>query len=152
MAFYSTLDRSIFAYALSRLEQRKAELDAQIDSINRQLGRELTPGAGGHSSPDEVVAAPAARKQRRKSRRKSTMSAEGKARIAAAQRKRWAAKKAAEGTRGVSVQKSAPRKSRFTPEVRKRLAEAMKRRWAAKRAEGAVKKAGREKPAAKKSA
>jgi hypothetical protein len=149
MAFYSTLDRSIFAYALSRLEQRKAELDAQIDSINRQLGRELTPGAGGHSSPDEAVAAPAARKQRRKSRRKSTMSAEGKARIAAAQRKRWAAKKAAEGAPGASAQKAAPRKARFTPEVRKRLAEAMKRRWAAKRAASAAKKATPDKAAAK---
>jgi len=150
MAFYSTLDRSVFEYALNRLEQRKAELDAQIGSLIQQLGREMTPGSD--SSLAEAVAAPAARKQRRKSRRKSTMSAAGKARIAEAQRKRWAAKKAAEGASGASARKAAPPKARFTPEVRKRLAEAMKQRWAAKKAAAAAKTTTREKPAAKKSA
>jgi hypothetical protein len=88
MAFYSALDRSIFEFALTRLEQRKAELDAQIGSIFRQLGRTVTPVPGSDSSPAAAVDQAA-----RKRRRKPGMSAEGKARVAAAQRKRWAALK-----------------------------------------------------------
>jgi hypothetical protein len=96
MAFYTALDRTIFEFALTRLQQRKAELDAQIGSVLRQLGRKLTPAVGSDSSPAAAVAEPAARKRRRK----SGMSAEGKARVAAAQRKRWAAlKKKAKGSK-----------------------------------------------------
>ena len=86
------------------------------------------------------------------------MSAEGRARIAEAQRKRWALKKKAKGASsgssqpGAGARKAAPRKSRFTPEVRKRLAEAMKQRWAAKKAAAAATTTTRDKGAAKKTA
>lgn len=88
------------------------------------------------------------------------MTAEGKARLVAALKRRWAAKKrAAKKATAVAPVEVAPafattpaatpvkRKPRFTPEGRKRLAEAMKRRWAVKRAGSAVKKAGRKKTA-----
>jgi hypothetical protein len=74
-----------------------------------------------------------------------------------AQRKRWAAKKAAAeavpDTPAEISEKVAPRrKARFTAEGRARLAEAMKRRWAVKRAASAVKKTTRKKRAAAKAA
>ena len=77
------------------------------------------------------------------------MTAAGRKRVAEAQRKRWAAKKAAATVPDSSAQKAAPRKVRFTPEGRLRLAEAMKRRWAIKRAASAVKKATRKNAARK---
>ena len=48
------------------------------------------------------------------------------------QKRRWAAKKAAES---IAADTPAPA-SRLTPEGRKKLADAMKRRWAVKRAAG----------------
>jgi hypothetical protein len=86
--------------------------------------------------------------------RKGGMSAEGKSRLIAALKARWAAKKAAANGPVVSAPApaaatSVPRKPRFTAEGRKKLADAMKRRWAVKRAASAVKKqAGRPKKAA----
>ena len=78
--------------------------------------------------------------------RKGGMSAEGKKRLVAALKARWAAKKAAANVPIISeptptTETSAPRKPRFTAEGRKKLADAMKRRWAVKRAASAVKKA-----------
>lgn len=95
MAFYSILDRSIFEFALTGLEQRKAELDGQIASIRRQLGQTAKSDGAGDASTLEAPAARATRKRRRKTK----MSAEGKARIAAAQRKRWAAIKKAKAAK-----------------------------------------------------
>jgi hypothetical protein len=79
------------------------------------------------------------------------MSEEGKKRLIAALKARWAAKKAAANAPVVSepaptAETSAPSKPRFTAEGRKKLADAMKRRWAVKRAASAVKK-GRKKAA-----
>jgi hypothetical protein len=84
-----------------------------------------------------------------KTARKGGMSAEGKKRLIAALKARWAAKKAAANAPVVSApvptaEVPGPRKPRFTAEGRKKLADAMKRRWAVKRAASAVKK-GRKK-------
>lgn len=65
------------------------------------------------------------------------------------QKKRWAAKKAAEAAPTAMPAKAARRKPRLTPEGRERLAEAMRQRWAAKRAGSAVKKMARKQPAKK---
>lgn len=60
------------------------------------------------------------------------LSAAGRAAIAAAQRQRWAAQKAA----AVAAEASpAPKKRVFTVAARKRMAAAQKRRWAAKNKE-----------------
>ena len=75
-------------------------------------------------------------KQGRKRRR---MSAAARAKIAEAQRQRWAKQKgtAAQGKRGKSSKSAAgPKKKRnggITPEGRAKLAAAMKARWAARR-------------------
>jgi hypothetical protein len=67
---------------------------------------------------------------------KRRMSAAGRAKIAVAQRSRWAKKKAG-GT--VAVSKS-PRKQRgLTPAGRKRLSQLMKARWAARKRANAKK-------------
>jgi len=84
--------------------------------------------------------------------RKGGITPAGRRRLSAALRKRWAAKKAAEGVAATSPKNAAPRKVRLTPEGRKRLAEAMKRRWAVKRAASTVKKTVRKQRAAKKAA
>jgi hypothetical protein len=84
--------------------------------------------------------------------RKGGMTPEGRKRLSAALKKRWAAKKAAaEGATAAAPQK-APRKGGMTDDGRRRLAEAMKRRWAVKRAASAVKKTGRNKRVARKAA
>jgi hypothetical protein len=73
------------------------------------------------------------------------MSPEGKSRLIAALKARWAAKKAAANAPVVSgpaptAKTPVSPKRTFTAEGRKRLADAMKRRWAVKRAASAVKK------------
>lgn len=77
-----TLNRELLTAALVGYEAQSAELKAKIAEIREQL-----------ESPIEVMA-----KQRRKihaiakkGKRKGGMSAEGRARIAAASKKRWAA-------------------------------------------------------------
>jgi hypothetical protein len=77
------------------------------------------------------------------------MSPEGKQRLIAALKRRWAARKRAAKKAAVAgLVATAPgptpakRKGGMTPEGRRRLAEALKRRWAVKRAASAVKKAG----------
>jgi hypothetical protein len=74
-------------------------------------------------------------------KRKEGMTPEGRKRLSAALRKRWAVKKAAEGVQAANPQKPARRKARFTPEGRQRLAEAMRRRWAVKRTAAQAKSA-----------
>ena len=87
--------------------------------------------------------------------KKRTLSAAGRRRIIEATKKRWAAKRAAEGAQsgagaatkkvGKGATEQAPakanRKGILTPEGRQRLADAMKRRWAIKRGPAATKKA-----------
>jgi hypothetical protein len=82
-------------------------------------GSEPTPAA-------EASIAPATRKGR--------MTREGRKRLSAALRKRWALKKKAAEVAAVSAHTAAPRKVRLTPEGRRRLSAVMKRRWAVKRA------------------
>jgi hypothetical protein len=86
--------------------------------------------------------------------RKGGMSPEGKRRLIAALKRRWAAKKrAAKKAAAASVPGLAPtipdkrKRGGVTPEGRQKLADAMRRRWAVKRAASAVKKAGRKRAA-----
>jgi hypothetical protein len=135
MPRFQNIDRSILEVALAALENQKAELEAMIESARRQLG--ARPVQKDEGAP---AAQPAAR---RKKGRKRTMSAEARARIAEAQRKRWAASKKgsapAEKTSAAPAAKAAapaPASKRggkrvMSPEARKRIAEAQRKRWAA---------------------
>ena len=91
--------------------KRATEIREQIDRLEAELAR-----LAGGAAPFAVAAAPV---------RKGTMSPEGRARVAAAQRRRWAKVKA--------VKKPAPKakaKRNMSPEGRARIIAAQKARWA----------------------
>jgi hypothetical protein len=116
------------SHVIWQLEQRKAAIGRALEAL-----RSLEGGAPAQES----------------SSRRGGMSPEGKQRLIAALKRRWAARKRAAKKAAVAgLVATAPgptpakRKGGMTPEGRRRLAEALKRRWAVKRAASAVKKAG----------
>jgi hypothetical protein len=106
-----TLTPDILQAALSGLEAQRERIDGQISELRRLLGTNQATVA------------------------KRPMSAAGRARIAAAQRKRWAE---AKGT--ASAAKPEKRKRKLSAAGRKAIADAAKRRWAALRASKAAAK------------
>jgi hypothetical protein len=126
-----------FGDIISLLERQKTVIDKALDAL-RGLDRvdgNAPPASARTATPSPVT-------------RKRGMTPEGKKRLIAALKKRWAAKKAAQ-TSASATPTAAPlavpttKKHAITDAGRKRLAEAMKRRWAVKRAGSAVKKTGR---------
>jgi len=115
-----------------------------LDGIIKQLERQKKVIERAVAALRDVEGTPAP------ATRKGGMTPAGRRRLSAALKKRWAAKRAAEGAPAASPAKAERRKARLTPEGRKRLAESMKRRWAVKRAASAVKKTARKTRAAKK--
>ena len=122
---------------IARLERQGKTIERALTALREVEGIEAAAPASSSSEP---------------AKRKGGMTPEGRKRLSAALRKRWAAKKAAEGAPAASPKQAATRKGGMTEEGRRRLAEAMKRRWAIKRAGSAVKKAVRKKRATKKAA
>ncbi len=119
MALYLTND--IIAAAIEGFEGQKARIDKQIAEL-RQLQR-------GESTEQAVSASATSRKGR-------TMSAAGRARIAEAQRKRWAALK---GQSPAASTAKVQKKRRLSAAGRKAISDATKKRWALKRAEAGKK-------------
>jgi len=78
-----TQDTSFLEAALVGYQQELDRITAAIADLQKRLGKR-----GGGGFPGPFTKAPAARKKRH-------ISAEGRARIAEAQRKRWAARKKA---------------------------------------------------------
>ena len=108
------LTPDILQAALIGLEAQRHRLDGQISEVRQLLGsnsRSAVPAA----TPETP------------SQRKRTMSAAARARIAAAQRKRWAETKAA------SAPEKVVRKRKLSAAGRKAIVDAAKRRWAALR-------------------
>ena len=96
----------------------------QIEKLQATLSS-LIGGSGSVASAPKAASTPVAKAGKR------TMSAEARARIAAAQRARWAK------SRGVSKAPAAPptkKKGKLSPEGRAKIVAALKARWAAKRA------------------
>ena len=114
---------------IAQLERQKTGIERALAALRKAEGIEAPA-----TTTPAAVAPPI---------RKGGMTAEGRKRLSAALKKRWAAKKAAESSPAVSPQKPVPRKVRITPEGRKRLAEAMRRRWAVKRTAAQAGKRGR---------
>lgn len=104
------LNTELVTAAIAGFEEQKKRLDAHIAELRNMLLPEGTNGAG-----------PAPNKRR--------MSAAARARIAAAQKKRWAEarKQAAPASSGAHIRK----KRRLSAAGRKAIIEATKRRWAA---------------------
>ena len=88
-------------------------------------------------APIKTVKAPKAKKR--------TMSPEGRARISAATKARWAARRAGNESKVVVAPKAAKvkKKSGLTPEGRAKLAANMKARWAARKAGKPAAKVGK---------
>ena len=112
------LDREVITAAIDGFEEQKKRINAQIAELRQML-------TGGVSSDGADLSRATTRRRR--------MSAAARARIAAAQRKRWAAQRTAGPESGTS---SAPvrKKRKLSAAGRKAIIEATKRRWAAVRA------------------
>jgi hypothetical protein len=119
-----------FASVIAQLEQQRTAIDKALTALRDIDGAGPAPIA-------EALSAPATRK--------GGMTAEGKERLVAALKKRWAAKKkaakkaaavAAPAETASATAAPAKRKGGMTEEGRKKLAEAMKRRWALAKAQG----------------
>ena len=119
---------------ITDLEKQKTAIDKALAALRMIEGGETGAEPTAKSTPN----APATRRGR--------MSPEGKRRLIAALKKRWAVKKAAANA-GAAPAKAAASNGRISEEGRKRLAEAMKKRWAVKRAASSIKKVGRTKAA-----
>ena len=114
MAKQSQIEQSLLAAALSGLEFERARLDAVISEIRTELTQSDAGRPAKVASDTAQKAAP----------KKGGMTAAGKRRIAAAQRKRWALLKASQ---------AAPKKARrkMSAEGRANIIAATKKRWAA---------------------
>jgi len=111
-------DEGFLRAALIGYESEKARIEATITQIRAQLGQR-GPGRPRVITDGMQPSAPKGR----------TMSASARRKIAAAQRKRWAALK-----RGKTEQEKPKKKRRLSAAGRKAIIEATKKRWAAIRA------------------
>ena len=107
------LDQAFLEAALVGYLQQRDQMDAKILEIQKQLGGSTTT-----------------------SQRSREMSAAARERIAAAQRKRWAAFH--KSTPATAAKKAPAKKRQLSPAARKRIADATRKRWAAYRAQKAA--------------
>ena len=115
---------NLSAQQLRKAADLKEKIDGLQDQLNAILGGEVP-------TPADAETPPAQKNGRRK------VGAEGRARMAAAQRARWAAKRI-EGpskTAPATVSKWKPKRY-ISPSLRKARSEAMKARWAKARRAG----------------
>ena len=90
----STPSREILEAALTGLESQRQKLDEQISEVRRLLsGR----GFAAKASKSAASSGNSSASRRGGARRKRALSAEARARIAAAQKKRWAAFRKSQG-------------------------------------------------------
>ena len=115
------IDNSILEMALLGYQARRAEVMEKMAEIERQLG-----AYGKGAKADGATAA---------TKPKREMSAAGRARIAEAQRKRWAVSK----QQPVAAKATGKPKRRLSAAGRAAIIAATKKRWALKRAEAAKK-------------
>ena len=108
------VNTDIIDAAIQGFEYQKAQIDRRIAEL-----RALRSG-----EPVSPVNAPAAPRRGRRA-----LSTEARQRIAAAQRKRWAASR-----KGTAAVKEAPKKRRLSAAGRRAIIAATKKRWAALRA------------------
>ena len=110
-----------------------SQLETQREAIQRAL--EALRSISGSSSLSSGAKGAAPRGRTRKRR----LSPEGRARIIAATKKRWAAQRAAQGRNAkAGTANTGKRKRRkLSAEARKKIAEAQRKRWAEQRKEAA---------------
>ena len=81
-------DPALLAAALEGLELQRQRVDAQIATVRSMMVGRMAPAAAATASATKAPKAPKAAKANRKKR---VLSEEARNRIAAAQKKRWAA-------------------------------------------------------------
>jgi hypothetical protein len=111
------IDQPLLEAALVGYLHQREEIAAKINEIQQQLSHAPKSTAGSGSRSHE-------------------MSAAARARIAAAQRKRWAEFHKSNGKKSASPKTSAKRV--LSPAARKRIADATRKRWIAYRAQKAA--------------
>jgi hypothetical protein len=116
-------DNTLLEMAIVGYQSRLETISAKIADIKAQLGQR------GPGRPKATVAA-AAETEHAAPQKRRTMSKAGRARIAAAQRARWAALKKQQAQ---PVQPAKPKKRKFSAAGLKAIREATKKRWAAYR-------------------
>jgi hypothetical protein len=122
-------DDTLLEMAIVGYQIELERISARIAEINEQLGKR---GPGRPKSNSAMAVATATDQATPKKR--STMSAAGRARIAAAQRARWAAQKRQQGQPAKPVapaQPAKPKKRKMSAAGLKAIREATKKRWAA---------------------
>ena len=148
--------------SLLSLTEKKDELLQGIEEVHAEIIRTLKGGVVGvveiiksqtatprsASAANTAVAAAPVKTVKVPKAKKRTMSAEGRARISAATKARWAARRTVKAAKFVVASKAAKpakvkKKSGLTPEGRAKLAANMKARWAARKAGKPVAKVGR---------
>ena len=138
--------------SLLSLTEKKDELLQGIEEVHAEIIRTLQGGVVGvveiiksqtatprSASAAKTPVAVAPVKTVKPAKAKRTMSAEGRARISAATKARWAARRAGKAAKVIVAPKAGKpaklkKKSGLTPEGRAKLAANMKARWAARRA------------------
>lgn len=127
--------------------QRAIQISEQIQKLEAELASALNWISSGKSTnPSPKRGRPRKLQQadgggseagngRSTGKRKRKMSAEGRAKIAAAQRARWAKQKGTAGpATAVAIEEPAAKKKRkLSPEARARIVAAVKARWAKKK-------------------
>ena len=106
---------------ISQLETQRSAIDRAISALREVAGK----------SPLAKVTSPSSNGQPRKRH----LSPEGRRRIIAATKKRWAAKRT-NGAGTASKRTATSRRGGMSPAGRRRLALAMKKRWAAAKKAG----------------
>jgi hypothetical protein len=117
------LDSTMLEMAIVGYQSEIAKLSAKIADIKAQLGQ---PGPG----RPKATAAAATGTDHAAAAKRRTISKAGRARIAAAQRARWAAQKTQQAQ---PVQPAKAKKRRLSAAGLKAIREATKKRWAAYR-------------------
>ena len=129
----TNLSPDVLNAALAGLEAQKQTIEAHIEQVRILLGIRADGQPRRGRPPKAATVATAADVQQTGPTTKRHFSAAARKRMAAAQRQRWAAKRA----EAEAPVRHAPRKRRMSAEGRKRIAEAARKRWAAvKKAKG----------------
>lgn len=136
----NSLNSELLNAAILGLEAQKRKIEEQLDQVRALLGirpdgqkRRGRPPKNAVDTPgsDASLVAAAPRKRRR-------FSAETRAKMAAAQQKRWAVAKGQSSAPAAAAKSAAPKKRKLSAAGRKRIIEATKKRWAEYKAKKAA--------------
>ena len=119
-----------FAKLHRKLTEERQTLQSRLQAINEALGDMPLPSLAATQGVGNQTAFKST------GRRRGGMSPAGRARIAAAQRARWAKLKGGNTTVAVSNGSGLKKKRQMSPAARKAIAAAARKRWAAAKAAG----------------